>query len=131
MKFFTWYRDTEKGQKELVRQAALNRKPWRGFTANPSPSSGKTDWAALWLFVAITGTICFGVGTSIWQVYHYLQYGIWTSVSVIDAFQWAGMKWAQVPTAWLGLHRILDWCPLSLALPSIGIFLAVSANFSD
>ena len=129
MKFFTWYRDTGKGQREFARQAQLDAKPWHGFPTNPSPSSGKTDWAAILLFAAITGTIFSGVGTSIWQIYHYLQFGSWTSVSVVDAFQWAGMKWAHAPTVWLGLHRILDWCPLSLTLPSIGIFLAVSANF--
>jgi hypothetical protein len=30
MKIFTWYHNTEKGQKELADRAALDAEPWQG-----------------------------------------------------------------------------------------------------
>jgi hypothetical protein len=71
--------------------------------------------------IAILGFMLSGIGTFGWQLYNYLRYNIWTSVSVIDALQWTGQKWAYTPTDWLGVYRILEWMPLSVALPTMGI----------
>lgn len=128
MKFFTWYLDTEKGQKELVRQAETDAEPWQGF---PSGRKAETDWEPILTFAFIAVPIFSGIFVVVWQIYRYLRYDIWTSVSVIDALRWSSVMWAHNPTDWLGIYRILDWMPLSLAFPSIGIFVLVSARMSD
>jgi hypothetical protein len=124
MKIFTWYYDAEKGQKELADRAALDAKPWQGF-----PSGGKTeiDWGPVLSFAFIAVPIFSGICLVVWQIYRYLRYDVWTTVSVIDALQWSSVKWAHNPTDWLGLYRILDLMPLSLALPSIGITITMLA----
>ena len=61
-----------------------------------------------------------------WQVYEYLRYNIWTSVSVITALGWINFGWALNPTDWLGLYNILIKTPLSLMMFVIGIFVFVS-----
>jgi len=66
------------------------------------------------------------IGIVGWQIYEYLRHDIWNSVSVVSALQWLGVKWAIVPTDWVGLHRILEWTPMSLTLVAIGVLILVT-----
>jgi hypothetical protein len=61
-----------------------------------------------------------------WQVYEYLRYNIWTSVSVITALGWINVGWAFNPTDWLGLYNILIKMPLCLIMFVLGFFVLVS-----
>jgi hypothetical protein len=56
-----------------------------------------------------------------WQIYHFLRFDAWTSVSVIDGLIWCGVNWASNPKDWMGLYRVFDWTPLALAIPVVGI----------
>jgi hypothetical protein len=85
-------------------------------------AKGKYDYEEL-TEILIMGYILLPVGLVGWQIYHYLRHDIWNSVSVVSALQWSGVKWAIAPTDWLGLHRILEWMPLSLAFVVIGILI--------
>ncbi len=76
----------------------------------------------------VLGFILVPIGIVGWQIYEYLRHDIWNSLSVVSALQWGGVKWANAPTDWVGLHRILDWMPLSLALVAIGILILVGLN---
>ena len=66
-----------------------------------------------------------------WQIYHFLRFDAWTSVSVLDAFIWGNSQWAIHPKDWLGLYRVLDWTPLALAIPVVGYLLAYLVLRSD
>ena len=61
-----------------------------------------------------------------WQVYEYLRYNIWPSVSVITALGWMNIRWAFNPTDWLGLYNILIKTPLSLMMFVFGFFVLFS-----
>ncbi len=47
-----------------------------------------------------------------WQIYGYLRYAVWNSLSVIDSLRWLGSEWASNPTDWTGLYSVLEWTPL-------------------
>jgi hypothetical protein len=66
--------------------------------------------------MSIVGILVFGaIGLVGWQIYHYLQVGQWQPISVITALQYCEVGWAYNPTKWIGLYRVLDFIPLSLA----------------
>ena len=59
--------------------------------------------------------------------------GEWTPISVIDISRWVAadvekpnelQSWITSPESWIGLHRILDWIPVSMALWAIGFCVA-------
>ncbi len=54
-----------------------------------------------------------------YQIYIFLLNGFWMSISVVTALSWLKVQWALAPSQWLGLHKILDFLPLSLF--SLGI----------
>lgn len=62
-----------------------------------------------------------------WQSYGYLRYGTLWPMSIIDASKLMGSEWAYAPIDWVGLHRIFDWMPLSLAI----ILVCVLLLFAD
>ncbi len=74
------------------------------------------------------GPILVPIGIVGWQIYEYLRHDIWNSLSVVSALQWWGVKWANAPTDWVGLHRILDWIPLSLAFAAIAVWFFLVAK---
>jgi hypothetical protein len=73
---------------------------------------------------------CFvgAIGVLAWQVYIYLRTGSWPGLSAIDLLRWLGIAWADMPTDWIGVHRLLEETPLSLSI-FLGGF-ALSAFFS-
>ena len=71
------------------------------------------------------GSVCLFFGSVCllgWQVYEYLRYNIWPSVSVITALGWMNIRWAFNPTDWLGLYNILIKIPLSLMMFVMFVF---------
>ena len=72
-----------------------------------------------------------GIAVFLWQIYGYLRFEVWRSVSVVDVLRFAEIRWAFLPNDWLGLYRVLDWTPISVFLPLLGVFLAVVAGFQD
>lgn len=85
-----------------------------------------TDKNDLFKFIAALALIFGGVGVVGWQVYEYLRYNIWSSVSVITALQWMKIQWALNPTDWIGLYNILRMIPLSLTMIVIGWMVVMS-----
>jgi hypothetical protein len=72
----------------------------------------------VWACVVYLVTLVMSVPLILaWQVLQYLRYGSWPSLSVIDALQWFNVHWANAPTGWWGLYRVLDWIPMSLFFP--------------
>lgn len=90
---------------------------------------------ASWIGLTVcVGPMLVGVAVLVWQVYHWLYTGYWTSFSVLDVHLWASMsaemsnEWIQNPTSWLGLWKLLNWLPLSATSIVIGFtILAVFA----
>jgi len=76
----------------------------------------------------VLGCFLVPIGIVGWQIYEYLRHDIWSSMSIVSALQWGGVKWASAPTDWVGLHRILEWMPLSLTFVVVGILILVAAN---
>lgn len=60
-----------------------------------------------------------------WQVYDYIKFGDWTSISVVSSLKWANIPgasdWAVHPSHWIGLHKILTHTLASAMLIAIGI----------
>lgn len=73
--------------------------------------------------------VCCALGAlGIWayQLFVYLKYGAWVSISVLDALGLLGGRvsvWTAFPSDWLGLHAMLAWVPAALVLLCIGFFL--------
>lgn len=85
------------------------------------------DSILTWLVLAWFFTPIGVVG---WQVYGYLRFGFWQSISVIDALRWTGNQWAVAPTDWVGLYGVLELLPLSAGVAFFGglVFLVAKAQ---
>ncbi len=59
------------------------------------------------------------------QLYHLVRFGEWMPISVIWVLQRARVEWALYPGDWIGVHKLLDWLPLSLASVVMGLIPAV------
>ena len=57
-----------------------------------------------------------GIGIVSFQIYEYLKQGEWLSFTVIDGLLFIDSSWAKEPDDWLGIWKILNTIPLSLAL---------------
>lgn len=88
------------------------------------------DWIGVASLLVI-GSFLSGLSILGWQVYGYLRLEVWEPISVIDALRYANMKWATLPTDWIGLYRVVGWVPLSLFLPITGVVLAFIAGLQD
>ena len=71
-----------------------------------------------WGYFAAFATFVAGPCIVVSQCYRWLRDGEWPPVSVITALQLAGVNWSFWPTDWLGLHKMLNRMPLSVALNS-------------
>jgi hypothetical protein len=69
-----------------------------------------------------------GCGIILFQIYAYLRFSTWVSISVIDvAAYFSNDAWLSSPTDWNGLHSLLNMVPASLVL----LFIAYSAQADD
>ncbi|WP_426238183.1 hypothetical protein [Pararhizobium sp. DWP1-1-3] len=71
-----------------------------------------------------------GIGIGLLQCYWYLQSGVWTEMSVLEAVwmfrgQSVSNDWWNYPQQWLGLHKILLQVPAGLAVFVAG-FIPIS-----
>jgi len=56
-----------------------------------------------------------------YQLFQWLRHGDWKSISVITGLRWLESSWAVYPREWLGVHKLLDFIPLSIALILLGL----------
>ncbi len=85
-------------------------------------SSELSDTSALDILIPILGLgVLTAIGIVGWQIYSYLKLGEWPSLSVISVLSWCNIEWARSPSDWVGVHRILNEFPLSLASFFAGI----------
>ena len=92
--------------------------------------TARTDWIGV---VALSVAVSLFIGGCIfvWQIYEFLKFDVWRSISLIDVLRTAEVQWATSPTDWLGLYRVLEWMPLSLLVPITGVFCAFVAGLQD
>lgn len=80
------------------------------------------------MLISLAGIFILGAAGSIgWQIYTYLKFDEWHSISLITAMLWLEIKWASSPIGWIGLYKILDYIPLSLASLFTGFLFFVAA----
>ncbi len=65
----------------------------------------------------------------VYQLYGWLRLGVWQPISVVTGLLWLKVSWAQSPSDWIGLHELLAWCPLSLALTALA-FVPIALYFA-
>jgi hypothetical protein len=84
------------------------------------------DITRIALLVALPAVV--GCGIILFQIYAYLRFSTWVSISVIDAAAYfSDDAWLSSPTDWNGLHSLLNMVPASLVL----IFIAYSAQADE
>lgn len=87
----------------------MNETAWARFDA----------WFVLLIRVVGMGILLLGVGYGLyvfgWQIYIYMRTDIWGSIGLLDFLgSELGWAWAEHPTDWIGLHKILN-------LPNAGV----------
>jgi hypothetical protein len=88
--------------------------------------SAKTRERLLYVvFLVVMAPGMAGAGLLCWQILRWLEHGYWYSVSMIDAMILTGVgaNWAQLPSSWLGVWRIMNWLPASVG----GVVISVAA----
>lgn len=84
------------------------------------------DITRIVLLVALPAVV--GCGIILFQIYAYLRFSTWVSISVIDAAAYfSDDAWLSSPSDWNGLHSLLNMVPASLVL----IFIAYSAQADE
>ncbi|WP_416047946.1 hypothetical protein [Cupriavidus basilensis] len=78
------------------------------------------------------------IGVPLYQAYVWMKAGTWPPLSALDGIKWlagpeAWNSWLYWPEDWIGVHKILQECPISLALilaavAPVWVFSKVSAN---
>ncbi|UXT64152.1 hypothetical protein FY133_00610 [Agrobacterium tumefaciens] len=69
-----------------------------------------------------------GCGIILFQIYAYLRFSTWVSISIIDvAAYFSDDAWLSSPTDWNGLHSLLNMMPASVVL----LLLSYTAAKSD
>ena len=87
-----------------------------------SANSESSDTSPLDILIPILALGVLGaIGIIGWQIYSYLKLGEWHSLSVITVLRWCNIEWANSPSDWAGVHKILNEFPLSLASFVTGI----------
>lgn len=85
-------------------------------------SSESSDTSPLDVLIPVLGLgVLTAIGIMGWQIYAYLKFGEWPSLSVITILSWCNIEWARSPSDWVGVHKTLNAFPLSLASFVIGI----------
>lgn len=94
----------------------------------PTPVRTGDDWGIIVIRLILGGGILIlGLGILAFQCYLYLQNGVWTPISIIDAGLWIESDWAWggYPTEWIGVYRILGFIPTSAAVMVVGYIILV------
>ncbi len=88
-------------------------------------ASSFDDQKEIFFFGLLASPFIGGIGVFVWQMYYYLKYAIWDSISIIDTMKWMNFSWANNPRDWIGLHDLLSHMPTSLGLIGIGLILFI------
>lgn len=84
------------------------------------------DITRIVVLVALPAVV--GCGIILFQIYAYLRFSTWVSISVIDAAAYfSDDAWLSSPSDWNGLHSLLNMVPASLVL----LFIAYSAQADE
>lgn len=112
--------------------------------------------------ISIAATLCslpvflYGAAIFLFQIVHWLQYGVWVDIAVIELFRdyisfshsffedplfavpgifKGSWPWIIYPTSWFGLHKaiysFLEFLPLSWAVVALGcliVWVAIKTN---
>jgi mannose/fructose/N-acetylgalactosamine-specific phosphotransferase system component IID len=102
----------------------------------------KTRETVLKIFAAVGAAIAYGFLAAFlflvgWQTYHWFRDGEWTHVGTSDGLHVALLRccvkdgdfgsfasllrWVDAPVSWLGVHKIAEVIPASLALFAVSI----------
>lgn len=83
------------------------------------------------LYLAI-GLFLGTVGLLMYQAYTFLKFGNWPPVSLLaglaEVFGGDLAAWASNPTKWIGVHKILNWIPMTLVLGVAGVVMLQAAD---
>ncbi|WP_114835655.1 hypothetical protein U0027_05935 [Agrobacterium tumefaciens] len=84
------------------------------------------DITRIVVLVALPAVV--GCGIILFQIYAYLRFSTWVSISVIDAAAYfSDDAWLSSPSDWNGLHSLLNMVPASLVL----LVIAYSAQADE
>lgn len=66
-----------------------------------------------------------GLGIWVYQIYYWLQHAKWEKFSLLRLLSSSSdyQDWVFYPTEWIGIHKILDFIPLSIIIIIIGLLL--------
>lgn len=96
------------------------RRDTRPIRGSASAGAEETDALRYLLPVFLVGVVAAAVILA-WQLYGYLRFGVWPTLSIITLLNRLHVDWAQAPRDWLGLHDLLDAIPLAAAAFAGGI----------
>jgi hypothetical protein len=86
----------------------------------------RREIAVLGLVFFLAAAVTFAI-----QVFWFLREAVWYHLSLMDVARMLvapeKAPWAFEPQSWLGLHAILEWMPLSLALIGMGLLAFIGA----
>jgi hypothetical protein len=68
--------------------------------------------------LVLTAGLVAGLGIIGWQALTWLESAVWKPVTVLMTLKWLGIASSFTPTGW---YKTLDFVPLSITLPIIGI----------
>ncbi|MDH6268274.1 hypothetical protein M2360_003679 [Rhizobium sp. SG_E_25_P2] len=85
----------------------------------------------------LTGMFIFlcGWGIILYQIYRFLRYGLWWSLSFLDFVgavynkKQSMQDWVASPETWQGLHYVFSVTPLSLVAIVVGYLILLMAHF--
>ncbi len=71
-----------------------------------------------------------GFGICLYQIYYWLKYAEWNSFSLLFPLSYISeiREWVSYPYEWVGVHKILDFLPLSITLLMVGFLFIISFN---
>ena len=90
-------------------------------------------------FIGIFFLIC-GISILGWQIFHWLDTGDWVPVPMLVIVEWLArqsttptavannLAWVAHPKSWIGLWKVLNWFPVSLASFLCAVFAALTTR---
>jgi hypothetical protein len=83
-------------------------------------------WVNEFKVVVILTSLFLTLGIVVWQIYNYIELGVWHPLSVLTVLRGEQIKWSFFQNAWIDLYKILDILPLSVFTLLIGIMALLS-----
>ena len=72
-----------------------------------------------------------GIGIWGYQIYYWLRYADWNSFSLLWPLSYSSdfQDWVYYPYEWIGVHKVLDFIPISIVLILIGLLITFHDEF--